>query len=429
MWDVETFLSRRRRQGVRYDEQRRAVEEIIAAVREGGDRAVRAYTKTFDGIDIADLRMPESWFEAAEARVGQELREVIREAIRNIRRYHEHQRRTSWFISEEDGRMLGQVVRPLRRVGVYVPGGRAAYPSSVLMNVIPAQVAGVKEIAVATPTPEGAWNPAVLVALRELGVREVYRIGGAQAIAAMAYGTETIRPVDKIVGPGNIYVALAKLAVFGHVGIDMPAGPSEILIVADRSADPDWTAADLLSQAEHDPLASAVLVTPSKTLAQGVIQAVNRRLARLPRRDIARQALENQGGILLVDSIEEAVAVANLVAPEHLELLVEDPHRWLGMIESAGAVFLGPWSPEPVGDYFAGPNHVLPTGGAARFASPLSVDDFLTRMSIIQYTEAALRTQGEKIALFARAEGLEAHAQAVEARLFGGRRSKDGAVR
>ncbi|MBX6394735.1 MAG: histidinol dehydrogenase [Alicyclobacillaceae bacterium] len=428
IWDVESFLSRRRHVA-RFDEERRVVEEMITAVREGGDRAVRAYTKKFDRLDIQDLRMPEAWFEAAEAQVSPELRAVIREAIQNIRRYHEHQRQTSWFISEEDGRFLGQVIRPLRRVGVYVPGGRAAYPSSVLMNVIPAQVAGVKEIAVVTPTPDGQWNPGVLVALRELGVREVYRIGGAQAIAALAYGTETIRPVDKIVGPGNIYVALAKLAVFGQVGIDMMAGPSEILIVADKSANPEWTAADLLSQAEHDPLASAVLVTPSKTLAQGVIKAVERRLARLPRQDIARKSLENNGGILLVDSIEEAIAVANLVAPEHLELMVEDPHRWLGMIESAGAVFLGPWSPEPVGDYFAGPNHVLPTAGAARFASPLSVEDFVTRMSVIHYSEMALRAQAEKIALFARAEGLEAHAQAVEARFQGGGKQRDGAAR
>ncbi|MDI3257864.1 MAG: histidinol dehydrogenase [Kyrpidia sp.] len=428
MWDVESFLSRRRRGG-RYEEERQVVEEIIAAVREGGDEAVRAYTKTFDRLELGDLRMPEAWFEAAESKVTSEFRAVIREAIGNIRRFHEQQRRSSWFVSEEDGRLLGQVVRPIRRVGVYVPGGRAAYPSSVLMNVIPAQVAGVKEVAVVTPTPDGQWNPGVLVALRELGVREVYRIGGAQAVAALAYGTETIRAVDKIVGPGNLYVALAKLAVFGRVGIDMMAGPSEILIVADDTADPEWTAADLLSQAEHDPLASAVLVTPSKTLAQGVMKAVERRLAKLPRRDTARQSLEQQGGILLVDSIEEAVAVANLVAPEHLELLVEDPHRWLGMIESAGAVFLGPWSPEPVGDYFAGPSHVLPTGGSARFASPLSVDDFVTRMSIVHYSETALRAQAAKIALFARAEGLEAHAQAVEARLQRGGKGRDGTAR
>jgi histidinol dehydrogenase len=410
-----------------YGKARAVVAEIIDGVRTRGDAAVREYTQRFDGVALEDVRIPESRWEEAYQNVSPEFLGALRAAAVNIRDFHERQRRNSWFYTGPSGILLGQMIRPLRRVGVYVPGGRAAYPSSVLMNVIPAQVAGVSEIVLVTPpSRDGSFHPGVLVAARELGVAEVYGIGGAQAIAAMAYGTETVAAVDKIVGPGNVYVALAKQMVYGRVAIDMMAGPSEILVIADDSADPEYVAADLLSQAEHDPMAAAVLVTDSAGLARQVQDAVSRQLAALPRREIAEESLRRHGAILVVASREEAVALANRLAPEHLELLVERPHEWLGKIENAGAVFLGPYSPEPVGDYFAGPNHVLPTNGTARFSSPLSVDDFLKKSSIIQYSEQALREHGDHIVALAEAEGLTAHANAVRVRLARGRRDSHG---
>jgi histidinol dehydrogenase len=316
--------------------------------------------------------------------------------------------------------MLGQIMRPLKRVGVYVPGGKAAYPSSVLMNVIPAQVAGVPEIVMVTPPATGGTagiDPYILVAAAEAGVKEMYRVGGAQAIAALAYGTASIAPVDKICGPGNIYVALAKRAVFGAVDIDSIAGPSEIVVLADDSADPAYVAADLLSQAEHDEMASAILITPSQQLAEAVAAEVERQLSTLPRQEIARSSIDSYGAVLLVDSLEAGIDVVNQLAPEHLEVLTVDPMRLLGYIQNAGAIFLGPYSSEPVGDYFAGPNHIIPTNGTARFSSPVNVDDFLKKSSLIYYSKEALLANGDKIMTLARHEGLEGHARAIEIRL------------
>ncbi|HEU4964098.1 MAG TPA: histidinol dehydrogenase [Bacilli bacterium] len=401
-----------------YAKEREAVAEILGDVRVQGDAAVRAYTERFDGVNLADFRIPEESFAAAYEQVTNEFVEALREAVVNIRRYHEAQKRNSWMLPDEKGSLLGQIIRPLKRVGVYVPGGRASYPSSVLMNVIPAQVAGCPEIVLCTPPDrDGALNPGVLVAIRELGITEAYRIGGAQAVGAMAYGTETIRPVDKITGPGNIYVALAKQAVFGHVAIDMIAGPSEILVIADETADPDYVAADMLSQAEHDPMAAAVCVTTSEKVAVEVERALEAQLAQLPRQEIAAESLKNWGAIILAETLDEAIAVSNRIAPEHLELMIADPMSVLGRIENAGAIFLGPYSSEPVGDYFAGPNHTLPTSGTARFSSPLGVDDFVKRSSVIQYGKAALLQNGSKIIALAEAEGLTAHANAIRVRL------------
>ncbi|KEO81343.1 histidinol dehydrogenase [Tumebacillus flagellatus] len=401
-----------------YETERAVVKEILARVQAQGDAAVRAYTARFDGVELDDFRIPEALFEQAYAEVGDEFLEALRAAIQNIRRYHEAQKRPSWMLPDEQGSVLGQIIRPLKRVGVYVPGGRAAYPSSVLMNVIPAQVAGVPEIVLVTPPDrEGKLNPGVLVAIKELGLAEAYRIGGAQAVGALAYGTETIGAVDKIVGPGNIYVALAKQAVFGQVAIDMIAGPSEILVIADDSADPDYVAADMLSQAEHDPMAAAICVTPSGDLACRVAQSLVEQLEKLPRREIAEESLRNYGSIVVTENLDEAIAVSNRIAPEHLELMIEDATSVLGRIENAGAIFVGRYSSEPVGDYFAGPNHVLPTSGTARFSSPLNVDDFVKKSSVIQYGKQALLENGEKIITLAEAEGLQAHANAIRIRL------------
>jgi histidinol dehydrogenase len=401
-----------------YDKEREIVANILERVRTYGDAQLRSFTRRFDGVDLTDFHVPEEQYDWAYQQVSDTFLDALRAAIANIRAFHERQMRTSWTFQQEDGTVLGQIIRPLKRVGVYVPGGRAAYPSSVLMNVIPAQVAGVPEIVlISPPGSDGTLNPGVLVAIRELGIREVYRVGGAQGVAALAYGTETIRPVDKIVGPGNLYVALAKQAVFGKVAIDMIAGPSEILVIADETADPDYIAADLLSQAEHDPLAASILVTPSRKLAEAVQDSVNRQLATLPRREIAAASVTNHGAILLVDSLDEAFAVANRIAPEHLELQVERAEAYVEKVENAGAIFIGPYSSEPVGDYFAGPNHVLPTNGTARFSSPLNVDDFLKKSSLIHYSKEALWRDGKRIIALAEAEGLEAHARAIRIRL------------
>ena len=398
--------------------QREAVKNIIGDVKKKGDASLFAYAEKFDSVSLSSLRVSEKEVEAAYQELDQDLVEIIREAAENIRFFHEKQKRESWITYKEDGTMLGQKITPLDAVGVYVPGGTAAYPSSVLMNVIPAQTAGVKRIVlISPPNREGTLPAGVLVAAKELGIGEIYKSGGAQAVAALAYGTETIRPVDKIVGPGNIYVALAKREVFGDVDIDMIAGPSEIVVLADKTAKANEVAADLLSQAEHDVLASSVLVTDSMQLAESVSTEVTRQLETLPRKEIAGPSIEQFGFIYVAESMDEAINAVNELAPEHLEVLTEYPMELLNSIRHAGAIFLGRYSSEPVGDYFAGPNHVLPTNGTARFSSPLNVDDFVKKSSIISYSEKAFQNSAHKIAAFARLEGLEAHARAIEERL------------
>ncbi len=406
-------------------EQNAAVREIVEAVKREGDAALLRYTEKFDGVKLepGELRVKPAEIEEAYARVDPAFLEALRQAARNITSFHEKQKRTSWTEFRPDGTMVGMVLRPLRRVGLYVPGGSAAYPSSVLMNVLPAKVAGVPEIVMVTPPATGGRSgidPYVLVAAAEAGVSEIYRVGGAQAVAALAFGTATIPAVDKICGPGNIYVALAKRHVYGAVDIDSIAGPSEIVVLADDSADARLVAADLLSQAEHDEMASAILVTPSPRLARETEAELGRQLAALPRKDIAARSLEDRGAILLVEDLEEGVAVVNRLAPEHLEVITAEPLELAARIENAGAIFLGPFSTEPVGDYFAGPNHILPTNGTARFSSPLNVDDFVKKTSLIRYSREALRRDAAAIATLARREGLEAHARAVEIRLESG---------
>ncbi|HEX6038067.1 MAG TPA: histidinol dehydrogenase [Longimicrobium sp.] len=399
---------------------RDAVAGILRQVARAGDAALLEFTARFDHFSVptaADLRIGADALAAAAQAVDPALLESLRRAADNIRRFHERQREHGFVDIDPDGTLLGQRVAPLRRVGVYVPGGRAAYPSSVLMNVIPASVAGVDEIAMVTPTPGGEILPVVLAAAHVAGVTEVLRIGGAQAVAALAYGTETIGRVDKIVGPGNKWVAEAKRQVFGAVDIDMVAGPSEILVIADEAADPVHAAADLIGQAEHDPDAIAWLVTTSAELAARVPGEIDRLLERNPRRDVARAALEANGAIVVVDTLEDAAAVADLRAPEHLELLVEQPLALAGRIRNAGAIFLGSSSPEPMGDYFAGPNHVLPTGGTARFASPLGVYDFVKRTSLIGLSPARLARDADDVIRLAESEGLHGHAEAVRVRL------------
>ncbi|QHZ45472.1 MULTISPECIES: histidinol dehydrogenase [unclassified Bacillus (in: firmicutes)] len=399
------------------EEQRKAVCAIIEEVKKNGDAALSAYTRQFDGVDIADFRVSAQEIEEAYGKLKQSDLTTLKAAIFNIKEYHERQLSSSWFYHRKDGTMLGQKITPLDSAGVYVPGGTAAYPSSVMMNVIPALVAGVKRIVlVSPPGKDGKLSPGVLVAAAELGIAEMCKIGGAQAIAALAYGTETILPVDKITGPGNIYVALAKREVFGQVDIDMIAGPSEIAVLADQTADPREVAADLLSQAEHDTMASSILVTDSRLLAEAVQQEIEQQLERLPRKEIARQSIEDYGRIYVADTLDDAVSAVNELAPEHLEILTAHPEALLGKIRHAGAIFLGRYSSEPVGDYFAGPNHVLPTNGTAKFSSPLNVTDFQKRSSIISYSKEAFAENAEKIAAFARLEGLEAHARAIEFR-------------
>jgi len=411
------------------EQQRQTVLAIIEEVRRNGDRVLKEYTEKFDGVSLESLQVSEHEVRQAYHEVDEKLVQIIREAAENIRQYHERQKRESWMMMKEDGTILGQKVTPLDSVGLYVPGGTAAYPSSVLMNVIPAQVAGVQRIAIVSPpSKEGTLPAGVLVAANELGITEIYKVGGAQAIAALAYGTETIQPVDKIFGPGNIYVALAKREVFGQVAIDMIAGPSEIVILADETAKANEVAADLLSQAEHDERASAILVTPSMALALEVAAEVGRQLERLPRKEIAQTAIQQYGAIYVTDTMERAVAAVNELAPEHLEIITSDPMSLLGQIRHAGAIFLGRFSSEPVGDYFAGTNHVLPTNGTARFSSGLSVDEFVKKSSIILYSEQALKNNYEKIAALARLEGLEAHARAVEERFKDKEDNRDGAA-
>ncbi|MGE0908655.1 histidinol dehydrogenase [Bacillus atrophaeus] len=399
------------------EEQRKTVRSIIEDVRRHGDQAVKAYTEKFDGISLDDTRVTEEDIKQAYSLLDDRLLQVIRQAIRNIQEYHERQLQSSWFYHRKDGTMLGQKITALDSAGVYVPGGTAAYPSSVLMNVIPALTAGVERIVLVTPPgKDGQLSPGVLAAASELGIKEIYKMGGAQAIAALAYGTETIESVDKITGPGNIYVALAKREVFGDVDIDMIAGPSEIVVLADDTAVPKEIVADLLSQAEHDKLSSVVLVTDSAALAQAVQSEVNEQLDTLPRKAIAEASIREYGHIYVAESMDEAVETVNALAPEHLEIITKSPEALIGGIKHAGAIFLGRYSPEPVGDYFAGPNHVLPTNGTARFSSPLNVTDFQKKSSIISYSQKAFEEQAESIAAFARLEGLEAHARSIEAR-------------
>ncbi|MGI1660373.1 MAG: histidinol dehydrogenase [Desulfitobacterium sp.] len=396
-----------------------SVTEIIARVRAEGDSALYALTEKYDGVDLHShgLRVREDEIALAYSLVDEEFLAAIRLAKENIAAFHEKQKRISWLDPKEDGSILGQLLIPLKRVGVYVPGGTAAYPSSVLMNAVPAVVAGVEEIVmVSPPRKDGTLLPEVIVAAAEAGVTEIYKVGGAQAIAALAFGTGEIASVDKITGPGNIYVTLAKKQVFGTVDIDMLAGPSEILILADDSARAEELAADLLSQAEHDPLASSILVSTDRQLLENTVAEVERQLQDLPRQEIAKASWETYGAAILVKDLAEGMALANQVAPEHFELVVREPYSWLGRVKNAGAVFLGRFSPEPVGDYFAGPNHVLPTGGTARFYSPLNVDTFMKKVSVISYSERALQRDGKHIAHLARKEGLEAHARAVEVR-------------
>ena len=395
-----------------------AARQIIDRVQSGGDAALADLTEQFDGIRPASLHVDASRSREAFEKLTDELRSILAEAAENVRRFHERQRRDSWQMDDGDGVVLGQRFMPIERAGLYVPGGTAAYPSSVLMNVIPAQVAGVEEIHLASPPgADGIPHPLVLAAAHLLGVEHVYAVGGAQAIAAFAFGTETIPKVDKIVGPGNAYVAAAKKLVYGRVDIDSIAGPSEIVVLADDTADPEFAAADLLSQAEHDERASAVLVTTSERIAHDVRDHIARMVPELPRRAIIEASLRDFGACIVAAGLDEAVDTVNELAPEHLELLVEDPWAVMEDIRHAGAIFLGPYSPEPVGDYFAGPNHVLPTGGTARFASALGVDDFLRRQSVIAYSRERLARTGSRIATFAKAEQLDAHARAIEVRL------------
>lgn len=396
-----------------------AVNDILLNVRTNKDEALFKYTKDFDKADInaSNIVVTKDEIEEAYTKVDPALVDVIRKSLKNIKEYHEKQKQYSWFDSKPDGTILGQKVTPLARAGVYVPGGKAAYPSSVLMNVVPAKVAGVEQIIMCTPPDhEGKVYPTTLVAANEAGVDVVYKAGGAQAIAAMAYGTESIPKVDKICGPGNIYVALAKKAVFGYVSIDSVAGPSEILVIADETANPRYVAADLLSQAEHDEMASAILITTSSELANKVSAEIDGFLKELSRSEIISKSLDNYGYILLVDNINEAVSVANDIASEHLEIVTKDPFNVMTKIKNAGAIFLGEYSSEPLGDYFAGPNHVLPTNGTAKFFSALSVDDFIKKSSIISYSREALEAIHNDIENFAAAEHLTAHANSIKVR-------------
>lgn len=390
------------------------VAEILRNVRENGDRALREYTREFDGADLTDLAVSPEEMEEALAQVEPEFLEILESAAGNIRKFHEKQKRTSFLINDENGILMGQKIIPVDRAGLYVPGGTAAYPSTVLMDSIPAKIAGCREVIITTPpNREGKVNPAILAAAHVAGVDRIFKVGGAQAIAALAFGTESILKVDKIVGPGNAFVAEAKKQVFGKVSIDMIAGPSEILIVADGASNPRHLAADLLSQAEHDKMASAVLVTDSEELAAAVRDELERQIPLLERQEIARASIDVNGKIIVADSLREAIEIANEIAPEHLELCVDNPFDYLDAIRHAGSVFMGRNCPEALGDYFAGPNHTLPTSGTARFSSPLSVDDFVKKTQYTYYTRDALAKAAEKVASFARKEGLTAHAKSA----------------
>lgn len=413
---TEAFLARlnARASGVNRGIEQR-VRGILDAVRKDGDSAVLKYTKEFDFPGTNRLTIsPREVSEQAD-RANKKVIKALQVSAKRIKVFHERQREKSWSFSE-DGAVLGQMIRPIKRIGVYIPGGKASYPSTVLMNVIPAQVAGVKEIALCVPAPKGEMNPHVMAAIQLLGIKEVYRIGGAQAVGAMAYGTKTVRQVDKIVGPGNIYVATAKKMVFGTVDIDMIAGPSEILIIADNSADPAFVASDLLGQAEHDELASSILITDSQQLACHVLTEVQAQLGELNRKKIAQKSLEAYGAIIVTRNLREAAKISNRIAPEHLEIMIRRPKSILPLIQNAGAIFLGEWTPEALGDYAAGPNHTLPTGGTARFSSPLGVYDFMKRSSILSFSQKGFMALAEAVKSIADAEGLEAHGNTVRVR-------------
>lgn len=411
---IGEILSRRQEEEADVSE---AVEAILEDVRRNGDQALLKYAEKFDGVRLSSLSVTQEEIEQALSQTDGYFLETLRQAADHIEAYHSKQKRSSYVLSESDGVVLGQKVTPLARVGIYVPGGTASYPSSVLMNAIPAKLAGVEEIVMATPPDnEGAIAAPILAAASVAGVTKIIKAGGAQAVAALAYGTQSVPAVDKIVGPGNIYVATAKRMVYGLVDIDMIAGPSEILVVADGSCNPRFVAADLLSQAEHDRLASAVLVTDSRELAKAVQVEIEEQLALLPREEIARTSIDNRGKIIVASSIEQAVDVANTIAPEHLELCVDDPFALLSRVKNAGSVFLGKNAPEALGDYFAGPNHILPTGGTARFSSPLCVDDFVKKSSFLYYTKEALAQVKDRVADFAQREGLHGHGRSVTIR-------------
>jgi histidinol dehydrogenase len=407
------------RSQIEYGDVLRRVEDIVGNVKKEGNSAVIKYTEMFDKVSLKEeeLKVTPEEIEEAYGKVDRNLLEAIRKARENIEKFHEKQKEKSWFSTEDDGVILGQLVRPIEVMGIYVPGGTAAYPSSVLMCAMPAKVAGVGKIIMATPPGEGGKvNPVILVTACEAGVEEIYKVGGAQGVAAMAFGTETIPKVDKIVGPGNIYVATAKRIVYGYCDIDMIAGPSEIMVVADDTTEPAFVAADLLSQAEHDELASSVLVTTSEDIAKSVKGEIEKQAERQPRKEMILKSLENYGAIIIVDNLDSAAEVVNRIAPEHLELCIEDPFSFLGSVKNAGAIFLGNYSTESLGDYIAGPNHVLPTSGTARFFSPLNVSDFIKKSSIISYTRKALEKVKDDVILFAESEGLKAHADAVRVR-------------
>ena len=417
--DSDIFEKLASRSQIEYGDVLRRVEDIVGNVKKEGDSAVIKYTEMFDKVLLkeGELKVTSEEIEEAYREVDQKLLEAIRKSKENIEKFHQKQKENSWFSTEEDGVILGQLIRPIEVMGIYVPGGTAAYPSSVLMCAMPAKVAGVGKIIMSTPPgKDGKVNPVILVTAREAGVDEIYKVGGAQGVAAMAFGTESIPKVDKIVGPGNIYVATAKRIVYGYCDIDMIAGPSEIMVVADDTAKPAFVAADLLSQAEHDELASSVLVTTSEEIAKSVKVEVEKQANRQPRKEIILKSLESYGAIIIVDNLDSAAKVVNRIAPEHLELCIEEPFSFLGSVKNAGAIFLGNYATESLGDYIAGPNHVLPTSGTARFFSPLNVADFMKKSSIISYTKKALEKVKDNVVLFAESEGLKAHADAVRVR-------------
>ncbi len=412
---INNLLNRQKDNFIEID---KVVEEIISKVKTLGDKAVLEYTLKYDGCQLKDLRVSKKEIEKAVDEVGEDFLKILMEAKENINKFHQRQVENSWFTNENEGIILGQLVNPLSRVGVYVPGGKAAYPSTVLMNCVPAILAGVKSIAMVTPPDKnGSINPYILAAASICDVDEIYKIGGAQSIAALAYGTESIDSVNKIVGPGNVYVARAKRAVFGRVDIDMIAGPSEICIVAGEGSNPKYIAADLLSQAEHDEMASSILITTSEVLADKVKEELEIQTNYLERKEIIKKSLLNHGYVFIVDDIKQALEVSNEIAPEHLELMVENPWEILSSIKNAGAVFIGDYSPEPLGDYYAGPNHTLPTSGSAKFSSPLGVYDFVKKSSIIHYDKKRLKSVSDKIISFAKVEGLTAHANSIKVRV------------
>ena len=414
MVDLKNELSRSQ---FSHDDVNTIVKNILDDVKLRGDQALYDYNKKFDNVSLSSLQVTEKEIEDAFNRLDNELLDVIRYSHENIVRYHTKQKRNDFLDKDTDGVILGQIINPIEKVGIYVPGGTAAYPSTVLMNAVPAKVAGVEEIVMVTPPNEdGTISDVILAAAKIAGVTKIFKVGGAQAVAALSYGTETIPAVYKIVGPGNIFVAMAKKMVFGEVAIDMVAGPSEVLIISDDSSDPVHIAADLLSQAEHDKLAACILVTTSEELAKSVAIEIESQLAELPRQDIARESINNNGRIIIAKSIEEAILISNEIAPEHLELAVMDPFALLSKIKNAGSIFLGHNTPEPLGDYLAGPNHTIPTSGTAKFASPLSVDDFIKKSSVIYYSKEALEKVKDKVILFAESEGLTAHANSVRKR-------------